>query len=72
MLRATDIIRALQKAGLVIVRQSGSHMQLRHQTDSSRRATVARHSKDISRKSLASILKQSKLSAEEFLRLLKN
>lgn len=71
MLRATTIVRALRKAGFHVIRQRGSHVHLRHFSDPIRYATVPYHSKDISRKDLASILKQSKLSVEEFLKLLK-
>lgn len=72
MLKASEIIRALQKAGFVIVRQRGSHVHLRHSFGGERQATVALHSKDISRKNLASILRQARLSAKDFLEYLKN
>ena len=71
MLGATVIIRALAKAGFVVLRQKGSHVFLRHAFDTTRFATVPRHSRDISRKDLASILRQSKISVEEFLKLLR-
>jgi len=71
MLRAAVIVRALRKAGFQIIRQRGSHVHLRHSSDSTRYATVPYHPKDISRKDLASILKQARLSGEEFLELLK-
>ncbi len=70
MLGAAAIIRVLLRAGFLIVRQKGSHVFLRHKFDQTRFATVPRHSRDISRKDLASILRQSKISVEEFLRLL--
>ena len=70
MLRAVVIIRALLRAGFVFVRQKGSHVFLRHPTNPTRFATVPKHSRDVARKDLASILRQSKISVEEFLRLL--
>ncbi|MBI4117086.1 MAG: type II toxin-antitoxin system HicA family toxin [Parcubacteria group bacterium] len=70
MLGATVIIRALLRAGFLVLRQRGSHVFLRHKFDPARYATVPKHSRDISRKDLASILRQSKISVEEFLRLL--
>ena len=70
MLRAVVIIRALVKAGFVVVRQRGSHIFLRHARDLTRFATVPKHSSDVARRDLASILRQSKISVEEFLRLL--
>ncbi|OGG53576.1 hypothetical protein A3C20_00910 [Candidatus Kaiserbacteria bacterium RIFCSPHIGHO2_02_FULL_55_25] len=71
MLGAAAVIRVLIKAGFIIARQKGSHIFLRHALDPRRFATVPKHSRDVSRKDLASILRQSKLSVEEFLRLLR-
>jgi len=71
MLSAAVVIRALLKAGFIIIRQKGSHVFLRHRFDPRRFATVPRHSRDVSRKDLASILRQAKLSVEEFLRFLR-
>ena len=70
ILTATKILQVLLRNGYYIVRQTASHVQLKHFKDSSILVTVARHSRDITRKTLASILKQSKLSVEEFLRFL--
>jgi len=70
MLGAAAIVRALAKAGFIVIRQRGSHIFLRHVLDRNRFATVPRHSRDVSRKDLASILRQSKLSVDEFLQLL--
>jgi predicted RNA binding protein YcfA (HicA-like mRNA interferase family) len=69
-LKAAVIIRALLKAGFKLIRQRGSHAFFRHSADPTRFATVPRHSRDIARKDLSSILRQSKLSVEEFLKLL--
>jgi predicted RNA binding protein YcfA (HicA-like mRNA interferase family) len=71
MLNYAAIIRVLLKAGFFVVRQKGSHVFLRHLKDPTRFATVPRHTRDISRKDLASILRQSKISVHEFIRLLK-
>lgn len=70
MLNATIIIRALQRARFYVARQRGSHVFLRHKLDPDRFATVPKHSRDISRKDLASILRQSKISTKEFLKLI--
>lgn len=69
-LPAHDIIRALKKAGFKIVRQRGSHVRLVHAYDRSRYATVAVHGGDVPRMNLVSILRQAKISTEEFLELL--
>lgn len=70
-LPAKDIMRALGKAGFVVIRQRGSHVRLIHPDGPTRYATVAMHGGDVPRKDLASILRQAKLSVEEFLKLLR-
>ncbi|MEK9179326.1 MAG: type II toxin-antitoxin system HicA family toxin [Patescibacteria group bacterium] len=70
ILTAVKILQTLLRGGYYIIRQTASHVQLKHLKDPRIFVTVARHSRDITRKTLASILKQSRLSVEEFLRLL--
>lgn len=70
-LPAKKIIRALEKARFRIVRQQGSHVRLVHIDDPHRYATVAVHGGDVPRKNVASILRQAKISAEEFFALLR-
>ena len=69
ILSAAKILRTLLRGGYYIARQVGSHVQLKHPKDAKILITVARHNKDITRKTLYNILKQAKLSVEEFLRL---
>lgn len=65
------VIRALQKAGFVLLRQSGGHAVLRHQLDLSRRAVVPIHgSKSVKPGTLRAILRGAQLSPEEFRSLL--
>ena len=65
------VIRALEKCDFFIKRQSGSHVIMRHQTDTARRCIVPVHgSKAIKPGTLYSILKGAELSIEEFLKLL--
>ena len=71
VLSTTKILRALSRGGYYIARHAGSHAQLKHAKDPEILVTVAQHGRDITRKTLASILKQSKLSVAEFLLLLK-
>lgn len=67
-----DVVRALQKHGFFIKRQSGSHVIMRHETDFSRRCVIPLHgSKTIKPGTLYSILKGAGLSIEEFNELLK-
>jgi predicted RNA binding protein YcfA (HicA-like mRNA interferase family) len=63
------LLSALQRAGFVIQRVKGSHYFLQHAADASRRTVVALHSGDIPQGTLRDILKQTKLSREELLKL---
>jgi predicted RNA binding protein YcfA (HicA-like mRNA interferase family) len=65
-----EMLSALQKAGFFIVRSKGSHHYLKHRNDPGRRTTVAVHPGDLPVRDLMEILKQAKLSREEFLKLL--
>ena len=63
-------VRALQRAGFVVVRQRGSHVRLqKHLYNEVLKIIVPAH-KPIKRSTLAHILKQSRLSTEEFTALL--
>ena len=71
VLSAVKILQALLRGGFYVVRQIGSHVQLKHQKDPRILVTVARHNRDITRNTLSSILKQAHLSVAEFLKLLR-
>lgn len=65
------VIRALQKAGFVLLRQSGGHAILRHQVDLGRRAVVPVHgSKAVKFGTLRAILRGAQISIEDFQDLL--
>ncbi len=64
------VVKALKRDGWVVVRQRGSHIRLqKHLHDETLKLTVPRH-KPIKRSTLAHILKQARLSVDEFKRLL--
>lgn len=66
-----DVIRALEKAGLVVARIKGSHHILVHRDDSSRITNVPAHgSHDLPRGTLRAIIKQAGLTVDEFVALL--
>lgn len=69
-LNATEIIRALERAGFRIIRSRGSHYRFEHVMNK-RRVTVSFHSGDVPRKTLRSILQQAGLTPEAFLRYLR-
>ncbi len=63
------VIRALQRDGWVVVRQKGSHIRLqKHLHAETLKLTLPAH-RPIKRSTLARILKQARLSAEDFLKL---
>jgi len=65
-----QIIRALQRDGWVVVRQKGSHVRLQKRTSiEAHKLTIPAH-RPIKRSTLSHILKQAKLTVEEFNRLL--
>ncbi len=67
---AIKLIKILEKAGFKAVRQDGSHLRLIH--PDGRATTIPIHaSKEINPPLLKEILKQAKLSREEFFKLLK-
>ena len=70
-LKARDVIRALRAGGFSIVRTSGSHYRMVHDTDPTRMTVVPVHAgKDIPRGTLRDIIKQAGLTVDEFLDLL--
>jgi predicted RNA binding protein YcfA (HicA-like mRNA interferase family) len=65
-----QVIRALQRDGWVVVRQRGSHIRLhKHTPQETLKVTVVAH-RPIKRSTLSHILKQARLSVDDFLKLL--
>lgn len=70
ILSAKEIIKLLSKAGFKVLRQRGSHIRLSH--SDGRVVTVADHKgEDISRGLLKKILRDAKITDEDFVDLLK-
>jgi len=66
----TEIVRALQRDGWMVVRQRGSHLRLQKRVrDEVLKLTVPAHC-PVKRSTLAHILKQARLDIEQFLELL--
>ena len=66
----TQIIRALQRDGWLVVRQRGSHIRMqKHAGDEVLKITIPAH-KPVKKTTLSHILKQARLEVEEFLELL--
>jgi len=65
-----QIVKALQRDGWTIVRQRGSHIRLQKRTDDEVfKITVPAH-RPVKRSTLSHILKQARITVEEFLELL--
>lgn len=63
-------IRALRRAGWVIVRQRGSHIRLQRHTPTETLKIIVPAHRPIKRSTLSDIVKQAKLSVDEFNELL--
>jgi len=64
------VIRAFKRARFYEYHISGSHVQLRHPVKQNLRVTIPFHRKDLTPKTLKSIIGQAGLTIEEFLDLL--
>ena len=67
---AREAIRALERAGFVVSRTSGSHCRLIHSRDPARKVTVPVHSGDLKRGTLRGIIAQAGMTVGEFVALL--
>ena len=66
VLKPQEVIRILERLGFVVIRQRGSHIQLRH--EDGRGTTVPMHKgRDISPNLLRKIASDIKLQVEQFL-----
>jgi len=68
--RPKEVLRALGRAGFLVHHTSGSHYVLKHPQKPHLRVTIPYHNRDLKRGTLASIIEQAGLSAEEFAELL--
>jgi predicted RNA binding protein YcfA (HicA-like mRNA interferase family) len=66
-LKSKQVIRALQQAGFVFVRQRGSHQMY---IKGNNAVTIPYHNKDLKKGTLKHIIKQAGFEVEEFLKLL--
>ncbi|HBT81862.1 TPA: addiction module toxin, HicA family [Candidatus Giovannonibacteria bacterium] len=63
-------MKALKRAGFYEYHQSGSHIQLRHPAKIGLKVTIPFHRKELTPKTLKSIIKQADLGVDEFIKLL--
>jgi predicted RNA binding protein YcfA (HicA-like mRNA interferase family) len=62
-IKPAKLIRIIQKKGFLIIRQSGSHVILKH--NDNRFTSVPNHRKTIGKGLLAKIVKDTKITVEE-------
>jgi len=65
-----EVVKALNKLGFSVSRQSGSHMILIKETSEGKRTVVVPKHRELAKGTLLSIISQSGLSKEEFLKKL--
>lgn len=66
---STLVIRALKRARFYEFHQSGSHIQFKHLYNKNLKVTVPFHKKDLTPKTLKSIINQAGLTIEQFIKL---
>lgn len=65
------VVRALERAGFIVVRHVGSHAQMRHAVEIARRVTVPVHKgKDVRPGTLRAILESAAMTVEQLRELL--
>jgi predicted RNA binding protein YcfA (HicA-like mRNA interferase family) len=69
-LTARQALRALERAGFVVSRTSGSHCRLVHSHDPTRKVTIPIHVGDLPRGTLRAIIAQAGLTVSDFITLL--
>ena len=70
VVRPRQLIRALERAGFFVHHSRGSHRYLRHAEKPGILVTVPSHNRDLKRGTLAAILRQAGLSADQLRELL--
>ena len=70
IISGVKVVKALAKIGYEVDHQTGSHMILRHKEEPHRRLTVPNHD-EIAKGTLLAIIRQSGLTRDEFMDLLK-
>jgi predicted RNA binding protein YcfA (HicA-like mRNA interferase family) len=70
VLKPKEIVRALERAGFYVHHSSGSHVQMKHSVKAALRVTIPFHPGDVPAGTLNSIIRQTGLPREEFLKLL--
>jgi predicted RNA binding protein YcfA (HicA-like mRNA interferase family) len=70
VLKAREVVTALERAGFFVHHSIGNHVQLKHRDRPELRVTVPYHTGDVPRGTLRSIIRQAGLTVEQFSALL--
>jgi len=65
-----DAIKVFEKMGYVIVRQTGSHIRMKHRSDNSKKPLTIPDHKVLGKGLLRKLLRDAELTVEEFNRLI--
>jgi len=66
-LSGKEVIKALSKSGFEVIRQKGSHVIMKKKTSEGEIATVVPNHKEVDRGTLLEIIRQAKLTRDEFM-----
>ena len=69
-LSGKEVIKSLSKIGFEIIRQKGSHVIMKKKTSEGEIATIVPNHKEIDKGTLIEIIRQAKLTRENFIDLL--
>lgn len=69
ILSGRDVIKILSKQGFIIARQKGSHIILVKESNEGKIGVVVPNHKEIDKGTLLEIIRQSRMTKEEFLKL---
>jgi len=70
-LSGPELVRILRKAGFVVISQRGSHVKMRKTLAHEKITTIIPNHKEVDRGTLVEIIRQCKMSREEFMKLVK-
>ena len=71
VLKPRQLLSIVQKVGWEVVRQKGSHIQLKHFNKPHYLVTIPHHNKDLARGTLLSIIKQLGMTKDDFEKLIR-
>jgi predicted RNA binding protein YcfA (HicA-like mRNA interferase family) len=67
VLSGDQLIRALSKFGYIVVRQKGSHVRLRHSSESQRQAVTVPLHAEVASGTLRRILRDTRVTVEQLI-----